>query len=375
MRQVTRLTAELDRARHERDGAIAERESLNQAMHQSGQALTVLREELPRRAAAETWLTRERDGLVTSLKRGAGKDHRARVAGRRALRLHRRAGAAPQCAGGTPQRPRQARAGARSDLARRQVEAALASPRVERAEIIHWPGRTGWWRRDPPPSRRAGCEVPSASARSPSSARLCERRASCTVIVNVMRVAGAHRRQPLDVVEPRRAERLGTGQHVVDGELHRHAQVCQPLAISPPQRLAARAFGVGVEPLRIPLRARTRRSRLRSGWPGPSTMTRPGVSSANFIARSLPGYCSVRFEMQPAVGLERAPVRRPVAAGGAPPLRRAPRARPPPCRAGRRRRCACRRIGEQRASVGVALAHPVLHVAPRRARHPRDTRD
>lgn len=68
MRQLTRLTAELEAARHERDAATAERESLNQAMHQSGQALNVLREELPRRAAAEASLSRERDGLVTSLR-------------------------------------------------------------------------------------------------------------------------------------------------------------------------------------------------------------------------------------------------------------------------------------------------------------------
>ena len=68
MRQVTRLTAELDALRHERDGAITDRESLDEAMRQSGQALSVLRDELPRRAAAEAMVARERDGLLTALK-------------------------------------------------------------------------------------------------------------------------------------------------------------------------------------------------------------------------------------------------------------------------------------------------------------------
>ncbi|MEP7063579.1 MAG: hypothetical protein ABI881_14390 [Betaproteobacteria bacterium] len=68
MREVSRLSTELDALRHERDGAIADRESLNEAMRQSGQALSVLRDELPRRAAAETMVARERDGLLIALK-------------------------------------------------------------------------------------------------------------------------------------------------------------------------------------------------------------------------------------------------------------------------------------------------------------------
>ena len=73
MRQVTRLSTELDALRHERDGAIADRESLNEAMRQSGQALAVLRDELPRRAAAEALVVRERDGLQTAHK--AAQEH------------------------------------------------------------------------------------------------------------------------------------------------------------------------------------------------------------------------------------------------------------------------------------------------------------
>lgn len=68
MRQVTRLSTELDALRHERDGALADRESLDEAMRQSGQALAVLRDELPRRASAEALVVRERDGLQTALK-------------------------------------------------------------------------------------------------------------------------------------------------------------------------------------------------------------------------------------------------------------------------------------------------------------------
>ena len=68
MRQVTQLSTDLDALRHERDGAIADRESLDEAMRQSGQALSVLRDELPRRAAAETMVARERDGLQTALR-------------------------------------------------------------------------------------------------------------------------------------------------------------------------------------------------------------------------------------------------------------------------------------------------------------------
>lgn len=68
MREVTRLSTELDALRHERDGAIADRESLDEAMRQSGQAMAVLRDELPRRAAAEAMVARERDGLQTALK-------------------------------------------------------------------------------------------------------------------------------------------------------------------------------------------------------------------------------------------------------------------------------------------------------------------
>jgi hypothetical protein len=75
MREVTRLTgetnrliAEVDTLRHERDHAVADRESVYEAMRQSAQALAVLREELPRRAAAEEQLQRERDGLAASLK-------------------------------------------------------------------------------------------------------------------------------------------------------------------------------------------------------------------------------------------------------------------------------------------------------------------
>jgi uncharacterized coiled-coil DUF342 family protein len=75
MREVTRLTgdasrlaAEHDALRHERDHAVADRESVYEAMRQSAQALAVLREELPRRAAAEDQLARERDGLAASLR-------------------------------------------------------------------------------------------------------------------------------------------------------------------------------------------------------------------------------------------------------------------------------------------------------------------
>jgi hypothetical protein len=65
---VTRITAEVDTLRHDRDNAVADRESVYEAMRQSGQALAVLRDELPRRAASEAQLQRERDGLAASLK-------------------------------------------------------------------------------------------------------------------------------------------------------------------------------------------------------------------------------------------------------------------------------------------------------------------
>jgi predicted nucleic acid-binding Zn-ribbon protein len=68
MREVTRLTTEVDALRHDRDNALADRASLDEALRQSGQALAVLRDELPRRSAAEAQLARERDGLAASLK-------------------------------------------------------------------------------------------------------------------------------------------------------------------------------------------------------------------------------------------------------------------------------------------------------------------
>ena len=131
-------------------------------------------------------------------------------------------------------------------------------------------------------------------------------------------------------------------------------QVCQPLAMSPPQWPLAARFAIGVEPLRVVLArevddlllAHRRRAERRS----------PGRDGSRRTS-------SVRFEVQPA--LARAADRPAVPRRGRLDVRdvaSAPRARPPPCRAGRRRRCRSLSSRSSSAMSGRALAHQVLHV-------------
>jgi chromosome segregation ATPase len=67
-RQLTRMTAERDAARHALEVATAERTAAEEGIRQSGEALQVLRDELPRRALAESQLAREREAAQLTLR-------------------------------------------------------------------------------------------------------------------------------------------------------------------------------------------------------------------------------------------------------------------------------------------------------------------
>ena len=67
-RQLAIATADRDAARREHGTAVTERDALSRIVHETSDALAALREELPRRAAAEAALTAERDRIADELR-------------------------------------------------------------------------------------------------------------------------------------------------------------------------------------------------------------------------------------------------------------------------------------------------------------------
>jgi len=67
-RQLAIATTDRDAARREHGTAVTERDALSRIVHETSDALAALREELPRRAAAEAALTAERDRIADELR-------------------------------------------------------------------------------------------------------------------------------------------------------------------------------------------------------------------------------------------------------------------------------------------------------------------